>query len=539
VPATIAALLAAAARADADGIAIRYPGRTLTFAELEAEARTAASGLITLGARPRDRVAVWAPNTLDAAIALLAVLLAGGIAVPVNTRYRPREVREILRQADCALLLAPARFLDRDYAAEAAELIGGTRVVAFEPVVVFENAAEVGPVPFPPAVTPWSAVLAAGRAAGQAALADRIAAQTGDDVAVIQYTSGTTGRPKGAALRQGPLLASAAAWSRIVGLEPGAAFPVAYPLAHVGGFKTGLLTALVAGAAAALCPVIDAESVIGLVAGLRPDVLSAPPPVLRSLLAAAEAGQLSPSTRVRTVVTGSAIVPPSLVRALAEAFGTKDVIIGYGLTEATGVVAMTRRGDPIERVCDSIGCPVPGLEVRVVPALAAATPARANGAEVGELQVRGPNVMAGYWRDPAATAEVMDGDWLRTGDLGWIGPDGYAHIVGRARELLIVGGFNVHPAEVEQILDGHPDVAEAAVVGVPDERLGEVAAAYVVPAPGAAPTEDALISWCRQQLANYKVPRHVLLVSALPRGAGGKVAKAELAKRARTELGRS
>ena len=611
VPRTIAAALAAAARERPGGIAIRSPGGTLSFAQLEAEVRAAASGLIALGVAPRDRVAVWAPNTLDAAIALLAVPLAGAIAVPVNTRYQAREVRDIVGQADCALMLAPASFLGRGYAAEAAELLGAERVVALEPVPPASepvppasagdrSASEPDPpasagdrsasqpdrpasaVALPPAVTSWSRLLAAGRAAGQSALADRIAAQAaaratawateraGDDIAVIQYTSGTTGRPKGAALRQAPMLASAAEWCRITGLAPGGAFPVAYPLSHVGGFKTGLLTSLVAHATAVLRPVIDAESVVAMIAESRPDVVSAAPPVLRWLLAAAASGRLSRDTRIRTVVAGSAIVPPALIRELAETFGTQDVIIGYGLTEATGVCTMTRRGDPLDRICDTIGRPVPGVEVRVAPAVGPVRPADApdapdradaqdradavdgadavddtdapdgtDGAHIGEIQVRGPNVMAGYWGDPGATAEVMDGEWLRTGDLGWIGPDGYVRIAGRAREMIIVGGFNVYPAEVEQVLNEHPDVAEAAVVGVPDDRLGEVAAAYVVPAPGARPDQAALIAWCRERLANFKVPRHVLALEALPRGAGGKVAKDELAHRARTELGRS
>ena len=505
---TIAAELVAAARDHADATALRCEGRTLTFARLAAEVRAAASGLLARGLTPGDRVAVWAPNVLDAAIALYAIPVAGGIAVPLNPRYQPREVAEIVGAAECALLLAPARFRDRDYAAEAARLMGREQVVAFGP-------------------DGWGALLAAGRAAGPAALAERAARASGDDVVVIQYTSGTTGRPKGAALRQGPMLATAAAWAGLVGLRPDDTYPVTYPLAHVGGFKTGLLTSMIARATAVLSPVQDSGSLVAMVAALRPGVLSAPPPVLRSLLGAADRGELGPGLRIRTVVTGSAIVPPSMVRELAQTFGTQDVIVAYGLTEATGVCTMTRRGDPVERVCESIGTPIPGVEVRIVGDGRFAGDDGPDPA-VGEIQVRRPNVMSGYWRDPAATAAVMDGGWLRTGDLGWIDPGGYVHIAGRAKDMVIVGGFNVYPAEVEHVLAAHPDVAEASAIGIPDPRLGEVVAAFVVAAPGARADEAALLRWCQERLANFKVPRHVWTVAALPRGAVGKVAKAEL-----------
>jgi HIP---CoA ligase len=412
-------------------------------------------------------------------------------------------------------MIAPARFLGRDYVSEAAGAVGQARVIAIEATR-----------PAGPGIRTWQDVLAAGREADPAELADRIARQSGDDVVVIQYTSGTTGQPKGAALRQGPMLGTAAQWGVVTGLGRGDVYPVTYPLAHVGGFKTGLLSNMIARSAAALFPVVDTESLVRVISELKPGVVNGPPPVLRSLLAALDSGQLSPRTRIRTVVTGSAIVPPALVRELAEKFGTEDVIIGYGLTEATGVCTMTRRGDPIELVCESIGAPLDGMEVRI----------GGNGdgesAKVGEIQVRGPNVMTGYWDNPDATDEVMDGDWLRTGDLGWVDEGGYVHIAGRSKDMVVVGGFNVYPAEVEHVLAEHPDVAEAAAVGVPDTRLGEVIAAFVVPAPGAKPAATALTGWVRERLANYKVPRHIWTLEALPKGSLGKVAKAELSARA-------
>ncbi len=351
---------------------------------------------------------------------------------------------------------------------------------------------------------------------------------------VLQYTSGTTGLPKGALLRQGPMLATAATWASVVGMGHGDVYPVAYPLAHVGGYKTGLLTTLAARATAVLFPVVTSDTLVGAVSQHHPTIVNGPPPVLRELLTAVEDGRLPASTSIRTVVTGSSIVPPQLVRDLARVLGVADVINAYGLSEATGVCMMTRRGDSLTLVCETVGAPIDGVKVRTAPSPEG--PARTAGPETGEIEVSGPNVMVGYLDDPAATAEAMDDGWLRTGDLGWVGGDGYVRIVGRAKDMVVVGGFNVYPAEVEHALADHPDVSEAAVVGVPDERLGEVAVAFVVPS-SAVLAPDVLVQWCRDRLASFKVPRHVWLVDALPRGAVGKVAKTNLRTRAISLLG--
>jgi HIP---CoA ligase len=527
---TIANELAAAAAQYPDGAAIYFEADQRTFSELRQNVWQAARGLLARGLAPGDRVALWVPNTLEAAVALLAVLVAGGVAVPLNTRYRGPEVSEILRRARCRMVIAAGSFLGRSLAGEALELAG--RV----PVICLGGHD-------PADALPWPEVLAAG-GASQRDLDERIQAQSGEDVAVVQFTSGTTGQPKGVMLRQGPMLETAATWSDVAGLGRGDVYPVNYPLAHVGGYKTGLLSPMVARAAAVLFPVVTTETLSAAVGAHPPAVLNAPPAVLHSLLAAVREGTVPDSTRIRTIVTGSSIVPPQLVRELSRVLGVTDVINAYGLTEASGVCTMTRRGDPVELVCETIGAPVDGVEVRIAASAAdddADPPGAAAGGpdatrSVGELQVRGRNVMAGYLDDPAATAEVMDDGWLRTGDVGWIGADGYVRIVGRARDMVVVGGFNVYPAEVEHVLADHPGVGEAAVVGVPDERLGEVAVAFVVPS-AAAPEPDTLVQWCRDRLANFKVPRQLWIVEALPRGAVGKISKPDLQARAIALLG--
>jgi len=309
----------------------------------------------------------------------------------------------------------------------------------------------------------------------------------------------------------------------VVGLRRGDVYPVLYPLAHVGGFKTGVISAFHARATSTLVPQVSSASIVEIVRSGRVAVLNAPPTAQAYVLAARRSGALPGELGIRTAVIGSATVPPALVRGLVEDLGVADVVIGYGLTEATGVCTMTRRGDPLELVSGTIGRPIDGVEVRVNPTGDGA----ADG--VGELEVRGANVMAGYLDDPAATAEAMHDGWLRTGDLGWIGPDGYVRLAGRTRDLVIVGGFNVYPVEIEHALVDHPAVREVAVVGLPDSRLGEVTAAFVV---GGGIEPDALLAWCRERLANFKVPRHLWLVDELPRNAMGKIVKTDLARRA-------
>lgn len=537
-PATIAAELQAAAASSPAATVIDYCGERVSFAGLADRVRAAARGLIAAGVARGDRVAVWAPNTIEAATALLAIPVAGAVVVPLNTRFRQREAADIVQRAACRLVLAPASFLDRDYATEALQIDGPSGVVSLGPRTAAETMA-------------WQQLVSSGTAGDEAELAARGAAAAGGDVVLVQYTSGTTGRPKGAALRQGPMLATARTWTQIVGLRPGDVSPVTYPLAHIGGFKTGLLTALVARATALLFPVVDDEALIAMMSGHQPAILSAPPPVLRTLLDAVSDGRLPATSRVRTVVTGSAIVPPALVRELAEVLAVTDVINAYGLTEATGVCTMTRRGDPIDLVCETMGRAIDGVQVRIAPDTAAgiipaglASEAAADSpagtgrrARTGEIEVRGPSVMTGYLDDPDATTEVMHDGWLRTGDIGWLGDDGYVRIAGRAKDMVIVGGFNVYPAEVEQVLAGHPAVAEAAAVGVPDDRLGEVVAVFVVPTAGQAVDPAELTRWCRGRLANYKVPRHWWITAALPRATAGKVAKSELRTSALRSLG--
>lgn len=507
-PVSVGDELRTAASDSADQPYLLHEGGALTFSETYAAVRSAACGLIERGLKPGDRIAVWASNDLATAIALLAIPSIGAIVVPLNTRYTTREVSGILRRTRCSMILAPDHLVGRSLAREALGIADGLVVVCLGPDV-------------PEGAVDWADVCATGSADVSDDLDHRLDSMTGEEVVVIQFTSGTTGQPKGALLRQGSILSTGRAWGRIAGLTKGDVYPIMYPLSHVGGFKTGLLSTLMARAAAVLIPVVTTESIIGTFQRHEVTVFNGPPTVLQSLLEAVATGVLATTTHIRTVVTGSTIVPPQLVRELSDMLGVQDVINAYGLTEASGVCSMTRRGDAINLVCETLGRAIDGVDVRIAP-----------GAPTGEIEVRGPHVMVGYLDDPEATAAVMHDGWLRTGDTGSIDTDGYIRITGRATDMIIVGGFNVYPAEVEHLLLEHDTIGRAAVVGAADQRLGEVPVAFVVPSGNGVADPDRLIAWCREQLANFKVPRRIWVVDELPLGDLGKVAKPALRERA-------
>ena len=341
----------------------------------------------------------------------------------------------------------------------------------------------------------------------------------------IRSTSatGTTGRPKGVMTTHGQNIRVYTAWADGVGLRPGDRYLVINPMFHTFGYKAGLLACLIRGATVISQPVFDAAEAIRVIGREQVTVLPGPPTLYASLLDhPARADQDLSSLRL--AVTGAAVVPVPLVeRMRAELF--REVVIAYGLTESCGTVTV---GDPHadpQTACRTVGRAIEGTEVIIGGPGGAPLPPGSS----GEVLVRGYNVMRGYFEDPAATAAALDpAGWLHTGDIGTLDADGNLRITDRLKDMFVVGGFNAYPAEIEQVIAGHEKVSEAAVVGVPDARLGEVGCAFVVPRPGPAPTEAEIIAFCRQRLANFKVPRSVRTVAALPRNASGKVLKSEL-----------
>jgi acyl-CoA synthetase (AMP-forming)/AMP-acid ligase II len=323
-------------------------------------------------------------------------------------------------------------------------------------------------------------------------------------------------------------------WAEIVGLRAGDRYLVVNPFFHTFGYKAGIIACLLRGATIVPQPVFDVPAVLDLIERERISVLPGPPTLFQSILDAPERAARDLSS-LRLVVTGAAVIPVVLVERMRDELAVETVLTAYGLTEATGTVTMCRQGDDPETIATTSGRAIPDTEVRIVDA---------GGVEVargepGEVVVRGYNVMQGYYEDPEATAAAIDPDgWLHTGDVGVMDAAGNVRITDRIKDMYVVGGFNAYPAEVEQVIARYDGVAECAVLGVPDERLGEVGMAFVVPRAGATVDPEALVAWCRERLANFKAPRSVVLVDALPRNASGKVMKFELRATALAEAGR-
>ncbi|MFI9831591.1 FadD3 family acyl-CoA ligase [Streptomyces sp. NPDC051913] len=500
----------------------RYPdveavveGRTrVSYAELGARVERAAAACLANGVEPGDRVAIWAPNSLDWIVAALGAVSAGAVLVPLNTRFKGAEAADVLRRSGARLLFVTGTFLGTSYVASLRRAVGeGLPALggSLEQVVVLSDDA-------PAEYRTWKDFLASGEGVGSAEVRERSARVDGSCASDIVFTSGTTGRPKGAVITHAQTLRAYEIWSDLAGLRQGDRYLIVNPFFHTFGYKAGVIACLMRGATMIPQPVFNVDTVLANVASEGVSVLPGPPTLLQSLLdhPARTSYDLS---ALRLVVTGAAVVPLTLVERLRDELGVATVLTAYGLSEASGIVTMCRRGDPPSVIASTSGRAIPGTEVRVEAPLGAP----------GEVLVRGFNVMRGYFEDEAATAETLTSDgWLRTGDVGVLDPAGNLRITDRLKDMFIVGGFNAYPAEIEQLLGLHPDVTDVAVIGVPDARLGEVGKAYVVRREGAVLTGDDLIAWARREMANYKVPRAVEFVGELPRNASGKVVKGEL-----------
>lgn len=479
----------------------------LTYADLAARVREAARAFIAAGIRHGDRIGIWAPNSHRWIVTALGALAAGAVVVPVNTRYKGEEARWMLGRAQVRLLFTEDGFLGNGYLA----MLGD----GLCPAVTYDAEPR-------PGATPWEDFLAAGSAVTDAEADARAAAVRPDDVADILFTSGTTGRSKGAMCTHQQDVRTNRAWADRTGLRHGDRYLIVNPLFHSFGYKAGVIASLIRAATMVLQPVFEPRETMRIIEAERITVLPGAPTIYIELLDHPERAKRDLSS-LRLAVTGASVVPVALVRRMrAELF--PEVVTAYGLTESCGTVTACSVDDDDETVATTSGRPIEGVEVRVAGPYGAPLPP----GEDGEILVRGHNVMLGYLADEAATAEVIRDGWLVTGDRGKLDERGNLTITGRSKDMYVTGGFNVYPAEIEQVLAAHEAVAEAAVVGVPDRRLGEVGRAYVVLRPGQDVTPDKLIAHCRERLANFKVPREVVLLDALPRNATGKVDKRAL-----------
>jgi HIP---CoA ligase len=527
-PTTIPALIDRAAErfgsrealVDSDGNGDDTPKRRFSFSELAAATDEAARAYIAHGIGPGDRVAIWAPNSAGWVVAALGAYKAGGVVTTVNTRFKGVEAAHVIRTAGTRLLVTVTDFLDTDYVA----LLDG----AGPPDCLQQTVVLHGPVP--EGCVGWGKFLGRAVGVGPGAVAARCQAIAADDVSTVIFTSGTTGAPKGAMLRHGASVRAFTAWSDVVGLQEGDRYLVINPFFHTFGLKAGILACLVKGATIVPHPNFDVPSVMRRVDEERITMLPGAPAIYQTILDHPDLGRFDLSS-LRLAVTGAATVPVEMIRRMASELTFTTIVTGYGLTESTGIVTMCRHTDDPETIANTAGRPIPGIEVRTVDEGGKDVPI----GQPGEVVVRGYNVMAGYIGDPEATASAIDADgWLHTGDVGVFDRKGNLKITDRLKDMFIVGGFNAYPAEIENMMMEHPDVGQAAVVGVPDHRMGEVATAFVVPRADATIDEAGLIAWCRERMANYKVPRSVRVVEALPLNASGKVLKYVLRERVGT-----
>jgi len=522
LPQTIPAIVERAAREYESLEALVDERARLTFAQLAEAAVTSARALVSLGVEPGDRVAIWAPNTTEWVHAALGVYAAGGVIVPLNTRFKGAEAAYILDRARAKLLFTVTDFLDTDYV----ELLRSAEPVkSLEQIVVLRGAPATGTLD-------WAGYLARAGDTPEAEVAARSAALTGDTLSDILFTSGTTGRPKGAMLTHGASVEAYDVWSTVVGLRAGDRYLIVNPFFHSFGLKAGILASLIKGATIVPHSVFNVDTVMQRVAEERISMLPGPPTVYQSILDHPRVAEFDLSS-LRLAVTGAAPVSVELIRRMREELKFESVVKGYGLTEATGIATMCHHDDDPETISTTEGRAIPGTEVRVVDDDGNPLPA----GEAGEVVIRGYNVMQGFVDDPEATAEAIDaGGWLHTGDVGVLDDRGNLRITDRKKDMFIIGGFNAYPAEIENMISDHPAVSQVAVVGVPDERMGEVGYAFVVPRAGQTIDADALIAWSRERMANYKVPRYVTVVDAFPLNASGKVLKYELREKAQSEL---
>jgi len=526
IPAAVAASIAA--RPDAE--AVVEPGRRVTYGELGGLVGSSTRAMIAAGVGPGDRVAIWAPNGLGWIVAALGAQSAGAALVPINTRFKGEEAAYVLSASKAELLVTTVGFLDTDTVG----MLGAieTPLPHLRRIVLLEGSADAAAAPKDTDVEPWHAF--AGRAEGisVATAEERRQSVQPTDTSDVLFTSGTTGRPKGVVMTHGQTVRQFREWCDFAGLQPGDRYLIVNPFFHMFGYKAGWLASLLQGATIVPVPVFDVPEVLSRVETERITVFPGAPTIYRSILDHPGLDAFDLHT-LRVAVTGAADIPVALIEEMRARLPFQRILTGYGLTEA-GTCTGTRPDDDAETIAKTAGRAMRDLEIVV---------AGANGQEAprgtpGELLVRGYSVMQGYLDDPQATsAAIDDRGFLHTGDLATMDDRGYVRIVGRLKDMIIVGGFNVYPAEVENALLAHEAIGQVAVIGVPDPRMGEVAIAYVVSAPGRSADPDAIIGWARERLANYKVPRHVVVVSELPTNATGKILKQELRARAPSDLG--
>ncbi|MDG2459838.1 MAG: AMP-binding protein [Luminiphilus sp.] len=490
---------------------------SLTFAQLLDNVRWTAAALLERGAEAGTCVAIWAPNRWEWIVGALATHYIGGTLVTLNTRYRGSEAAQILRRSGVQILITAGTFLDTDYPA----LLDGQDCGDLLTSIVLD---EPGPDGF-------AALLQAGRAAlsdpqspvsqALAAARDRVSE---DDLSDILFTSGTTGTPKGVMTTHSQNLRAFAVFVDLLGLDDSDRYLIINPFFHSFGYKAGWLACLLVGAEAHPIAVFDVNALIKTIGARQITCMPGPPTLFHSILMHPELDR-SHLTSLAKATTGAAVIPQQLIDDMRSVLGIDTVITAYGLSEACGLVTMCRRGDDTTTIARTSGRAIPDVEVSIVNE----SGEHLSAGDTGEIVVRGYNLMQGYLNDPLATEQTIDREgWLHTGDIGALDEQGNLSITDRLKDMYISGGFNCYPAEIEQLLIRHPDISQAAVVAQADDRMGEVGVAFIVASDAKHPDGQEIMAWCRNKMANYKVPREIRWSDALPLNASGKVLKTTL-----------
>ena len=486
-------------------------GRRWTYAEFDTAVDGVARGLLTRGIAKGDRVGIWAPNCAEWVLTQYATAKVGAILVNVNPAYRTHELDYVVRQSGMRLLVSAVAHRTSDYRTMLGE-------IGFEPTVFI---GEPG----------WDDLIEAGRGTDPAALRERSATLAFDDPINIQYTSGTTGFPKGATLSHHNILNNAYFVAQGVGYSEQDRICLPVPLYHCFGMVMGNLAATSHGACIVLpAPGFDPEATLEAVQAERCSSLYGVPTMFIAELGHSRFTEYDLSS-LRTGIMAGAPCPVEVMKRVVGEMHMSEVAICYGMTETSPVSTMTRRDDGLARRTETVGQVMPHLEVKIIdPSTGRAVPR----GEPGELCTRGYSVMLGYWDEPDKTAEAIDAArWMHTGDLATMDDEGYLNIVGRIKDMVIRGGENVYPREVEEYLYTHPDINDVQVIGVPDAKFGEELMAWIVMRPGAAPlTAERVREFCQDRLAHYKIPRYVHLVDGFPMTVTGKIRKVEMREQA-------
>ncbi len=477
-----------------------------TYAELDEHVDMLASGLLEAGIGKGDRVGLWAPNCAEWVLVQYATARIGAILVNLNPAYRTSELAYALRQSGIRMLVSAAAFKTSDYRAMVAEVRGDCP--ALESVVIIGDAE-------------WAAL--AGSPPDPEGLAARATTLVADDAINVQYTSGTTGFPKGATLSHHNILNNGYLVGELLGYTEQDSVCIPVPFYHCFGMVMGNLAATSRGARIVIPgEAFDAEATLSAVQEHRCTSLYGVPTMFIAELQHPRFGDFDLSS-LRTGIMAGSPCPIEIMRRVISDMGVEEVSICYGMTETSPVSTQTRRDDSLDRRVETVGRPGPHIEVKIVDPDTGVTVARG---EPGEFCTRGYSVMLGYWDDPQRTAEAIDAArWMHTGDLATMDDDGYCAIVGRIKDMVIRGGENVYPREVEEFLYGHPDIADVQVIGIPDARYGEELCAWIQLREGAEVSDDDVRDFCRDRIAHFKIPRHILFVDDFPMTVTGKVQK--------------